>query len=69
MSLQLTLTVFLVFGAVLYLLRVAWNTWKAAKTGCGGGGCHCKNADPAAASIRLIPSESLILRQTGRRKS
>jgi hypothetical protein len=69
MNWQLAVVGLVVAGAVLYLVRAGWRTWRGAKAGCSGG-CGCgaqvgrrkQSSKPAT----LIPSESLTLRRRSR---
>jgi hypothetical protein len=59
-SWQLLVVFAIIAGAVLFIARRTWRTWRA-KTGCGGGCCG-KSAAPAQSAVTLIPSEQLTLR-------
>lgn len=62
MDWQSIIAVVIVAGAAVYLLQGMWRSWRVGKSGCGSGGCGCKqNQTPRSES--LIPSETIKLRQ------
>jgi hypothetical protein len=61
MDLQLTIVIFLLAAAGLYLCRATWQAITGAKIGCRGGNCSARCSEPRAEKP-LIPSEDLILR-------
>jgi FeoB-associated Cys-rich membrane protein len=66
MDWQLGIVLGAVAGAVLYLGRAAWRSWRGAKQGCGGGcGCGVKAGGSGQIPDRppLIPVEQIRLRR------
>jgi hypothetical protein len=62
---QLILVITIVGAAAVYLARSTWRSWRASKSGCGGGcGCATKAADKPGLNGKttLISSEQLTAR-------
>jgi hypothetical protein len=62
---QLALVLLIVAGAVAYLARQAWRSWRGRGSGCGSGCGTCKTpAAPAShGQVTIIPADQLTLRR------
>ncbi len=67
MEWQLILVALVIAGAIGYLARATWRTWRASRTGCGRG-CGCSTKAPATTSLINTADLTARLRSRNRPK-